>query len=132
MTDTTNPLSKLLTSESKGINLETIATFLENFVKFDEATQDIVFLRDFHKVDSNDAKIKIVLITSKAKNLLFNIDEGMSPTEIINLEIMPVGSVKSTLKRLSDSHVARKNKSGKYFIPNYSIDEVINSLKARS
>jgi hypothetical protein len=42
---------------------------------------------------------------------------------------MPVGSVKTVLKTLFDSKKIKKDSSGKYYIPSYRINEVIEVIE---
>jgi hypothetical protein len=55
--------------------------------------------------------------------------DGMTQGDITTMDILPEGSVKSTLKRLFDSKKIKKNTAdSSYYIPNYRINEVVEKL----
>ena len=80
------------------------------------------FLSAFNSLD-NRKKIEIVLAAAKARSLLLNQKDGMRPADIIALDIMPLGSVKSGLKGLFDSRQIKKD-GERYVLPGYRINEL--------
>jgi len=121
-----DPLQQLLADDARSIDRHRLANFLKEYIRFDRATQELHCLNGFEKIDSNDLKIAVVLLAAKARALIFDqVNDAMSPIEIIKLEIMPEGSVKSAVKRLFDSRKIKKSSDGKYFIPNYSVGNII-------
>jgi len=130
MTDNNDPLQDLLTEDVQSIDRNRLATFLKPYVRFDKTTKELHLLSDFERIISNDAKIEVLLVASKARSLIFNDKvEGLSPIEIIKLDVMPEGSVKTSVKKLADARKIKKNTAGKYRIPSYHIDKIINRLE---
>jgi hypothetical protein len=129
MTETADPLQMLIAEDSQKIDKARLATFLRPYVIFDKDTHEIQFLTDYHSIISNEGKIEVLLVASKARYLLFNETEGMTPVEIIKLDLMPEGSVKSTIKKLNDGRKIRKDASGRYQVPNYRLNDIINRAK---
>lgn len=126
--DHKDPLQELLVDDAKSVDRSRLATFLKPYIGFDKETKELHFHADFNTIISNEAKIEVVLLASKASMLIFDEPEGLTPIEIIKLEIMPSGSVKSSIKKLSDSRKIKKDSMGKYSIPNYRIDDIVDRL----
>ncbi len=122
-----NPLEALLIDESQSVNLAELAEILKPFVVIDKSSRKIQFLPPFYE-QKNEAKVLILLAASKAKKELLGDEEKMSPSDIIELEIMPEGSVKGTLKKLYDEKIIRAENS-KYYLPNYQIRASLTQLK---
>jgi len=121
----------LLADDTRAVDRERIASFLSPYVQFDKATKEISLLGAFNSIISNEGKVEVVLMASKARFLILDIPEGLSPSEMIKMDIMPEGSIKSSLKKLYDGRKIKKEASGgKYFIPNYRIGNVIERLSA--
>ena len=121
-----DPLQGLVAKDVGSIDRTRVANFLHSFVVIDGSTKEISFLSEFQKINSNPEKMEIILLAAKARSLLFEVSDGLSPVDIIALDIMPVGSVKSSLKILFDSRKIKKDKDGRYFLPGYRINEIIN------
>lgn len=126
--DPNDPLQELLADDAQSVDRNRLAAFLKPYVRFDKATKEPHFLADFTTIISNEAKVEAVLLTSKARSLIFDEPEGLTPIEIIKLDIMPEGSVKSSLKKLNDGRKIKKDAAGRYSIPNYRIGDVIDRL----
>lgn len=122
-----NPLEDLLVDESQGVDLAELAQILKPFVVIDKSSRRIQFLPPFYE-QKNEAKILVLLATSKARKELLGGEEKMSPSDIIELDIMPEGSVKGTLKKLYDEKIIRAENS-KYYLPNYQIRASLTQLK---
>lgn len=122
-----NPLSKLVVSESQTIDNAELANLLIPYITIHKESKNIDFSANFHGL-GNIEKILILLSAIKARNILLNIDDKLTPLEIINMEIMPEGSVKGTLKKLLEANEIKAEK-GKYFLPNYKIPQVIAKFK---
>lgn len=129
--DLNDPLSKLVVKDLNEIDRQKLADLLGPFTYFDETGETIKFKDKFHELGTNAEKLEIILLADKARILIFkgNRNEGMSQTDILKLEAMPDGSVKTTIKRLSDSRQISKNPDGKYFIPGYKLNELILKFK---
>ena len=95
-----NPLESLLIDESQSVNLAELADILKPFVVIDKSSRKVQFLPPFYEGKKNEAKVLILLAASKAKKELLGDEEKMSPSDIIELDIMPEGSVKGTLKKI--------------------------------
>ncbi len=122
-----NPLEALLIDESQSVNLAELAEILKPFVVIDKSSRKIQFLSPFYE-QKNEAKVLILLAASKAKKELLGDEEKMSPSDIIELDIMPEGSVKGTLKKLYDEKIIRAE-NRKYYLPNYQIKASLTQLK---
>lgn len=120
-----DPLSKLLVEDSKAIDREKLAALLNNVIFVSKDKGEINFTEVFSNLSNLD-KIEMVFIADKARFLLLPEikEEGLSQKEIIELDVMPQGSVKSSLNNLSNSRKIIKNKKGKYYIPNYRLAEI--------
>lgn len=125
--DAKNPLSTLLAGSIADINLEKLAALLKPFVLIDGVTGELAFLPPFGKRD-NTEKLEIVLLAAKARALLLEgHTDSTSPSSIIALQIMPEGSVKTGLRGLLGSRI-KQDKGKGYFVPNYRIDELAETL----
>lgn len=122
-----DPLKELLASENSTTDKSKLAGFLKPYISIDNSSQTINLLDEFHSLKDGAIKIKVLLTATKAKSLLFNSEEGISPKEIIDLGIMPEGTVKSTLKRLMDKREVSKNSQGKYILPPYLLNKFLES-----
>ncbi len=124
-----SPLDKLLGDDTAHINLDLIAGILEKFIVINKSDGSIAFLQSFYDLDSNNKKLVIVMLASKARSLLINsIEEGLSQSDIIAMNTMPTGSVKSTLRSLSSGKHLAQNVGSKYLIPNYNIQKAVDLL----
>lgn len=121
-----DPLKELLANDIKSIDKRKLTDFLKAYIFVDPSTEEIGFTENYRGLDSNIKKIEIVLLASKARSLIFEEQEdGLTPIEIIRMEIMPEGSVKSSLKKLADDHLIKQNANGKYLIPDYGVTKLI-------
>lgn len=122
--DTNDPLSALITEDVKAADRKKLAELLKPFIQIDGASQEFSFLPVFSRLESNEDKLEIVLAAAKARALLFNSVDGLLPKEAIDLGVMPPGSTKTAIKRLYDTHRIRKDKGGRYFLPNHRALEI--------
>ncbi|MDO8594780.1 MAG: hypothetical protein Q7R93_04705, partial [bacterium] len=113
-----DPLQILFSEDVKSLDRQRIAEFLKPFVLFDRSSKQIGFLPEFEKIDNNTEKIEIILLASKARSMLSEgTTDGMSQGEIIDLGVVPEGSVKSTLNKLSvRAKKIKKNGDGIYYL----------------
>lgn len=119
-----DPLKILISNDALAINRKQVADFLHSYTSIDGISKQLIFLPNFMDL-SNINKIEIILLASKARALVFELADGMTPGEIIALDVMPVGSAKSSVKNLFDSKRIKKDKVGRYFLPGYRINELI-------
>lgn len=128
-----DPLQELLSDDVKAADREQLAALLTPYISFERKSGEIHFKGMFLELNSNMDKLEIVFLAEKARVLLFKegSNEGMSQGDIISFDIMPSGSVKSTLKKLSDAKKVRKNSSGKYYLPNYRIPELFDKYSIK-
>ena len=119
----TDPLQKLLVSESQAVNRQELADLLSPYLSINKETKSFDFSSDFRSLPNAD-KILILLSGVKAKNLVLETEDKITPSEIINMEVAPAGSIKGTLKTLLDGGEIKAEK-GKYFLPNYKLPQVI-------
>lgn len=122
-----DPLAQLLVSESQAVDRQELADLLSPYLSINKETKSFDFSRSFREL-SNADKILITLSAVKARCLVLDTEDKITPSEIIKMEIAPVGSVKATLKGLLDSKEINSEK-GKYFLPNYKISQVITHFK---
>lgn len=125
-----DPLADLFSDDVKSIDRGTVAVALKPYIILDRSTNAIAVLPAFEKVEGNIEKIEIILLASKALSLLVEgQSDGMTQAGVISMDIMPEGSVKSTLKKLFDSKKIKKNTGvASYYIPNYRTNEVVEKL----
>ncbi len=124
-----NPLKNLIIEENQNLDLQLLTDLLAGRVAF-TSDRKMQFMPAFHDT-SNQQKILLVLLGAKAKSILFEGEtDGFAPSEIIELDdIMPSGSVKSTLKSLlEDTHEIKKNSDKRYYVPNYIIPKLASRL----
>ncbi len=133
MNQATDPLQGLIGEDLRSDDRERLASLLTPYVSFDKNSEKPVFKRAIQEMGSNANKVELVFLAEKARALLFPnaTNEGLGQSEIIALDIMPEGSVKSTLKKLFDTKQIRKSSNGKYVIPNYRILELQNKYEAK-
>ena len=126
-----DPLSKLVTSNAKEVDRQKLADVLEPYVVFDETSHEMNFRDKFNELQNNADKLEVIFLADKARTLIFGEErkEGLSQSDLVAIEVMPRGSVKSTLKMLSDKRKVLKNTEGKYYIPNYRINELFLKFK---
>lgn len=122
-----NPLHELLVDEDSQLNLRELTETIKPYLIINKNSKKVDFLPSFNNLN-NQKKILVILAGSKARSLLFNEEEKISPTHIISLQVMPTGSVKSTLKRLLSTKEINCKDSA-YFIPNYKINTLAGQLK---
>jgi len=123
-----DPLQNLISDDFKTEDREDLALLLTPYVSFDKNSKKMSFKESFQKIDNNAEKLEMVFLAEKAQSLLFDggENEGFSQIDIISLDIMPPGSVKSTLKKMFDKKAVRKSSTGKYMIPNYRLPELFD------
>ena len=102
-----DPLKVLLVDEKQGVDFSLLANLLKHFVIISKESKEIEFLAPYYGLKNKD-RILIVLFATKARAELFNKDEKLSQKEIINLGVMPEGSVKADLKGLFDKKKIKK------------------------
>src|SRR4030065_421424 len=102
--DNKDPLLKLVMNDTKEIDRKTRADLLNPFMVLDQTSHNMNFKDKFFNLEKNADKLEIVFLGNKAKALIFpdKKGEGLSQSDLLAMEIMPKGSVKSTLKVLSD------------------------------
>lgn len=129
--DNNDPLAKLIAADTKGADRKKLADILEPYVEFDQTSHEVNFKDKFRELRTNAEKLEVILLADKARTLVFNDGkkEGMSQSEVLTVEAMPKGSVKSTLKMLSDSRKILKTTEGKYYIPGYRLSELFSKFK---
>ncbi len=123
-----DPLASLFINDAKAIDRQKLAELLKPFVIIDEGSKEFGFHDAFNTLKNNMHKMEIVLCAVKARSLFFNEIDGLPPGDIIELGIMPEGSVKTSLKKLFDDRKIKKDKEGRYFIPAYRISELIKQF----
>lgn len=123
----TNPLHRLLVSDSQAVNHQELADLLLPYLSINKDSKNFDFSADFRNL-SNIDKILILLSGIKAKHLILETEDKVTPSEIIKMEVAPAGSVKNTLKTLLDTGEIKAEK-GRYFLPNYRLSHVINKFR---
>lgn len=127
MTTEENPLKVLIIEGNQNLDVYQLTDLLTDRIAFME-DGGIQFLPDFYGL-SNQQKMLIVILGAKAKSILFDSQDGFTPSEIVAYDIMPLGSVKSTLKALlEDTHEINKDSEKRYYVPNYVIAKLASRL----
>lgn len=128
-TQSNDPLQNLIAENTEDVDRGRLFDVLKDYVVFTK-TGEMTFLQAFYKLE-NQAKLLVVLVAQKARHLLFDdMPEAMSPSELIALDVMAEGSVKSSLKRLLEkTHQVKKDGQKKYYVPNYLLNNLSNELK---
>ena len=121
-----NPLAELLVDDSGQLNKAELVKILKPYILIDTKSQQIEPQPPFREL-KNELKVLLILAAAKARSALFEVEEKLSPSDIIKLDLMPVGSVKSSLKSLLDSRDIRADGS-KYYLPNYKISQISSRL----
>lgn len=128
-TMTENPFERLVVDDSQDADSNVLANMLEPFVVFIRSTKAMEFTQNFHEL-GNDSKILLLLAASKARAKIFKTEEKMKPKEIIKTQIMPEGSVKTTLKKLLKKGKIKTDGAG-YFIPGYLISALSRKITSQ-
>ncbi len=125
-----DPLQGLISESTEEINRAQLAELVKPYAAFSK-DGSVTFLPAFYKLN-NASKVLVVLTAQKARHLLFGdrfTTDAMSSAEMINLEVMAEGSVKSTVKRLLEkTHDIKKNSDKKYYIPNYQLSSLKETI----
>jgi len=128
--DSANPLMKLVVSDSQEIDRQKLANLLAPYVFFDSASKEVKFKDAFFQLKTNADRLEIILLADKARALIFpDHNEGVTQTDVLNVQAMPEGSVKTTIKTLFDGRKILKNKEGKYYVPGYRLPELFSKYK---
>lgn len=127
MSKLNDPLASLFTNDVRATDRQKLAELLRPFVVIDQNSKEFSFHEKFDAL-KNSQKMEIILAAAKAKALFFNEYDGLIQKDLVELSVMAEGSVKSTLKRLYDSHKIKKDKEGRYFIPLYRIPELVKQF----
>lgn len=122
-----NPLKSLISKNS--LNEQDLVDVLSSYVTITEE-EVIEFLPAFMKL-SNRQKILVALLGIKAKSSLFSSVDSSLPSEISEITMMPLGSVKPMIRKLFMDKIIKKNKDG-YFIPNHFVSFLKNELSLGS
>lgn len=123
MTNINDPLSRLFVSESQAVDRQELAELLSPFLSINKENQTFDFSSKFREL-SNADKLLLLFAGIKARSLVLGIEDKISPSEIIKMEIAPVGSIKGTLKLLLEAKDI-KSENGKYSLPNYKLPQVV-------
>ena len=130
-----DPLEKLFKDSSTILveEKQKLAELLEPYVVLsrDETTKSINFKPEFFKL-SNIDKLEISFLAEKARATYLDDlkNEGLGQTGLIDLKIMPDGSVKSGLNKLSKEKRVISPTKGKYIIPNYRLSELFDKYSS--
>lgn len=128
MDDSKDPLEALISNDARTTDRKKLADLLAPYLVIDRETNEFGFNESFDDLKGNDLKIELLLAGAKARSLLFDLADGLSPSEIIATGIMAEGSVKTSLKRLFDKRKLRKDKDGRYVLPSHRVSELAQSL----
>ncbi|MBI5654390.1 hypothetical protein HZC53_01920 [Candidatus Uhrbacteria bacterium] len=123
----TDPLQKLLVSESQAVDRQELADLLSPYLSINKETRSFDFAGKFGELQ-NAEKLLILFAAIKARSLVFGTDDKVTPSEIIKMDFAPVGSIKVTLKKLLESRDI-KSENGKYSLPNYKLAQVVARFK---
>ena len=127
MEESKDPLLSLVADDALSIDRARIAEFLRPLVSIDKKSMQLTFRSTFHSIDDNRRKIEVVLAGALARSLVFpDVSPSLLPKEIIAMQVMPAGSVKTALRTLIKSGSIKKDSAGAYHIPMYRLDELFS------
>lgn len=132
MSNNNDPLSSLISSDARATDRKKLAELLAPYLVIDQDSKEFSFHSAIYDIDGNDVRVEILLAGAKARALFFSLADGLTAGEVIAAGLMPEGSVKTSLKKLFDSHKIKKDKGGRYFLPAHRIQELnkkFNNLK---
>lgn len=127
-----DPLASLFTDDAKAVDRQQLASLVAPFLSIDKNSREFGILPAFTNLDGNAVRIEILLAAAKARSLYLNEPDGLLPLEIISMGILAEGSVKSSLKKLFDTHKIKKDKDGRYYLPTYRIPELVKQFTNNS
>lgn len=132
----TDPLAKLFRDNAsiQAEEREKLAVLLEPYVVLSNKKdiRSMNFKPAFFQL-VNVEKLEIIFLAEKARVLFFKDgkNKGLGQGDIISLNAMPSGSVKSSLKKLADEKKVVQASTGKYIIPNYRIHELFTKYSKK-
>lgn len=122
-----DPLADLRV-DAVSVDREALAEMLRGHVLLDPEGNQIIFLNDVREVGTNVQVVALALLGQKALHLLDrDLPEGLTPAEIEQATKMAGGSVRSSLKRLSDRGVILKQ-NGRYVVPGHTVEKLGKKL----
>jgi hypothetical protein len=126
-----DPLSQLVAEEGESENAiirTLLADLLIPYVKI-TSSSELLLLPDFYSRSPED-KVLIFLLGAKARSLLRQeAEDGARPREIIERNLMPVGSAKTAIKSLLEKrHLILKNGDGRYTVPTHVLARIKDRL----
>ncbi len=122
-----DPLASLLVSESQTIDKAGLAELLSPYLLINKESKSLDFSGGFWDLP-NAEKILLVLAGVKARSLVLSTEDRITPSEIIKMEIAPMGSIKITLKKLLESKEIKAENS-RYYLPNYKLPQIMARFK---
>jgi|GEM_PF-4158235 len=123
-----DPLSVLVSSDAKSVDRQKLAELLAPYLVIDSNSKEFGFTSKFDELPGNESKIEVFLAGVKARALLFDVNDGIFPKEIVAIGIMAEGSVKSSLKGLFDNRKIKKDRDGMYSLPSHRISELAKRI----
>jgi len=123
-----DPLNKLTSDDFGAEDRDKLATLLQPYVVFDKNFEKLQFREPFYLLDVNVDKLEVIFLAEKARAIRLKDEnnEGLAQRDLIILNVMPKGSIKSSLKKLADKKQVTKNTKGKYTIPNYRLSQLFD------
>ncbi|WKZ26094.1 MAG: hypothetical protein QY322_02165 [bacterium] len=119
-----DPLDKIFTPDRE-VDSQLLSDILFPFVKINSEDLSIFFTNLGNKLPINK-KLIIFLLAKKALYIKGKVElESVTPNDIIDQTDLKSGSVHPGLKQLRDKNLVIV-KDGRYFIPNYQINEMKN------
>ncbi|GEM_PF-4864119 len=130
-----DPLRSIVVDETERVNRarHMLATILQSYAEISEQTGELTLLLPVYELPPKE-QILIVLCGRLAQKYLNKLpsgqDEKFSQTEIVQmLPTMPIGTVKSNLKRLRDENFIT-NTEKKNFVSAGHLVKIQNRIKA--
>lgn len=125
----TNPLEDLVVDE-EAINKELLYETLKPFVRIVRQSKQFTFTSEFNSLEPKQ-KIIVFLLGQKAKKSLRFVEDEKTNPKLIASEIgLPEGTVYPYVRDL-EKIAMLKNDNGKYYIPNYALEQAKNFLMKR-
>jgi len=128
MTVSVNPLARLVVDEA-AVNLELLASTLEDKVRLDLRQGGFSFLHGVRARLTNKQQILVALLSQKALHLLDpQYPEALRPQELENVIGVKGGTLRPILKTLSDARMVRPDANKAYYVPAFALEDAAVQL----
>lgn len=132
MKKTVDPLETLIVNDNEPVNRKKLADLIAPYIEIgcDGEEGEIICKEEFYEL-GNKERISVYMAARKA---LFELQmcsrEGLSMSELIEVDLMPEGSTKGTISTLNGTILSSKiaDSVTYYYLPPYRVDDVREML----